>query len=152
MFALTSRCGNSRASWNTWPIRRRSTGTSTARAASNQSRPSRRTWPLAGRTSPAIALTSVVLPAPDAPNNAVTPGVGQANRALSSNGARRTVRSTSSTTLLSQPSAQAAREQLGEAESGEPEAKRQRCETRRRELAAGRLQGRVQGERQGLRL
>src|SRR5208282_190676 len=133
-------------------MRRCSTRTSTPPGPSYSTRSSRRMWPRAGVSRPAIALASVLLPAPDGPNSAVTPGVGDANRAVSWNVPRRSVRSTSSTALLAETRPQAAGDEFGDDESGEPEPERQCCQTRGGQVAARRLQRGVEREWQGLRL
>ena len=52
--------------------------------------------PRSGRSSPAIRLTTVVLPLPERPKRAVTPGVGDVNAASRSKSPRRRLTSTSS--------------------------------------------------------
>jgi hypothetical protein len=49
-------------------------------AVSTSTRPSTRSAPLSGRISPAMALTSDVLPEPDGPNSAVSPRRGETPR------------------------------------------------------------------------
>lgn len=64
-FSHTARFGNSRGSWNTTAMPRRWGG------VWSSARPSSSTVPAAGRSNPAMARSSVVLPAPDGPTSAV---------------------------------------------------------------------------------
>ena len=76
-FAATFRCGNNRASWNTYPMPRCSAGTSILMSPSKSTASSSATRPRSGRSRPAMMLMVVVLPHPDGPNSATTPGVGE---------------------------------------------------------------------------
>ena len=60
----TLRCGKSAYSWKTRPTRRRSGGTSMPLAVSSQRSSPSRTTPRSGRRSPAIARSTLDLPAP----------------------------------------------------------------------------------------
>ena len=62
MFSPTFRCGNSASDWNTMPRSRLCVGTRV------RSSPSSRIAPPLGSSSPAIILSSVVLPQPDGPS------------------------------------------------------------------------------------
>src|SRR5215470_10461429 len=69
--------------------------------------------PRSGTTRPAIMLTTVVLPAPEGPNRAVTP-FAVAKRALTVNSPRRFSTSTVSTLLSVKTHAGPARQAFGE--------------------------------------
>ena len=66
-------CGNKAESWNTYPKRRFSGGRFLRRDEEYMVRPSASISPSSGVTSPAMQLSSVVLPLPDGPNIAVIP-------------------------------------------------------------------------------
>src|SRR3954471_18916769 len=75
-------------------------------------------WPRSGITSPAIMLTSVVLPAPDGPKRAVTP-FAVAKRVLTVNSPRRFSTSTVSMLLSVKAHAGPPRQPFGEHERHE---------------------------------
>ena len=64
----TSRCGKSAYSWNTSPTERRSGGRSTPRRVSSQVAAPSAIRPRSGRSSPAIARSTLDFPAPDGPD------------------------------------------------------------------------------------
>ena len=66
----TVMCGNSAYSWKTRPTDRASGGRSTRAAASNQTSSPSAIRPRSGRRRPAIARSTVLLPAPDGPTRA----------------------------------------------------------------------------------
>ena len=76
--------GNNASDWNTYDRRRAAIPSDMRRVLSNQTSVPRAIRPLSGRTSPAIAASVVLLPAPEWPNRIVIPG-GTSNAASSSN-------------------------------------------------------------------
>src|SRR5262249_4856670 len=92
------RCGNRAGSWRNRPTRRRQGGTKQPGGVVEVStRPPSVTWPRRGGTRPAIASSTVVLPAPDGPNSASRSPAATLSAALTLNSRRSTSTSASST-------------------------------------------------------
>src|SRR5258705_13283361 len=96
------------------------------------------TRPRSGVTRPAIMLTTVVLPAPEGPNKAVTP-FAVAKRALRVNAPSRFSTSTLSMLLSVKAHAGAARQPFGEHERHQRDRDRDQHQASRGCIAAGRL-------------
>src|SRR5690348_8380315 len=108
-------------------------------------------WPRSGRKRPAIALISVVLPAPERPNNAVSPP------ALSNAASRRNAPKLCSTATLSMSQPQRAAggaldQPLGDEQRRQRNRDRDERQAERRRIAARHLYQRVDQGRQRLRL
>src|SRR6201988_573436 len=147
----TSRCGKSRASWNTQPTARSSAGTLMSLAVSSSTSPSSSMRPRAGVDNPDRTETSVDLPAPDRPKRAVTPGVGAENSTSSEKSPRSRLHENSSMSGA-QAAAHAARQPFGQQQADKPQRYGQRRDPQRRSVAVGGLDRGVQRERQGARL
>src|SRR6266545_1153344 len=93
-------------------MRRRWAGTSTRACESNRTVLSSLMRPRSGLSKPAIMLTMVVLPAPEGPNKAVTPGV-VSNSAASRKSPSRFSTATVSTLFTMETCAGAARQPFG---------------------------------------
>src|SRR5215469_16207615 len=133
-------------------MRRRSTGTARPRRVSVSTSSSTRISPVSGASSPAMRLTSVVLPLPERPKSAVMPGVGASNLASRENSGRRRITETySMSALTAEQDAHAPHQQLCGEQPEQPERERQDRKTQCQHLAVGGLHGGVEGERQGAR-
>src|SRR5262245_47928528 len=132
-------------------MRRRCGGTFTLASESNRSRPLHRMRPRSGAISPAIMLTTEVLPEPEGPNSAMA-RLALSKRTTTEN------RPSCFSTLISitstpvQPGAGAAREPCREHEREERHRDRHDDETQRRGVAARHLGEAVDRRRDGLRL
>src|SRR6516162_8399602 len=124
-------------------MRRRSTGTVSPRRTSVSTSPSRQTVPESGASRPAITLVSELLPLPERPNSAMTPGVGAVKVASSRNPASCLTMETSSTSAA-EITAHAPHQQLGPEQS---EREGQDGEPQRERIPAGGLHGGVQRKR-----
>src|SRR6056300_341196 len=69
----TEKCGNNKSCWNTYPIPRRCAGRLTRCSLENKTSSFRAICPSVGAKAPEIACAIVDFPAPERPNNAVTP-------------------------------------------------------------------------------
>src|SRR5215469_13813288 len=133
-------------------MRRRSTGTARPRRVSVSTSSSTRISPVSGASSPAMRLTSVVLPLPERPKSAVMPGVGASNLASRENSGRRRITETySMSALAAEQDAHAPYQQLCREEPEQPERERQDRKPQRQHVAVRGLHGGVKGERQGAR-
>src|SRR5712671_6987480 len=133
---------------------RRRAGTNTPLAVSVSTSPSTAIWPRVGRISPAIALTSEVLPEPERPNSAVSPP--PLSKAASS---RKSPRRCSTATLsmsylLDPPDAPrgALDQRLGGEQCQHRNRDRNESQPQGREIAAGHLGQHVDRGRQRLGL
>ena len=107
--------------------------------------------PRSGRSSPAIRLITVVLPLPERPKSAVTPGVAARMRLeIEVAAAQGDVDFEHGSTPDAAP--QRARRPLGEHQPAQPEQEREPRQPRGERIATGRLQRRVQRKRQRARL
>src|SRR6266446_26971 len=111
-------------------MRRRSTGTSVSTSSP------RRTSPASGAISPEMMLTSVVLPLPERPNSAMTPGVGAANVASSENPERFLTTETCNI-LAAQQAAHAPHQQFGGQKSEQTQPEGQHRKPQRQCVAGG---------------
>src|SRR6266436_1344809 len=109
-------------------MRRRSTGTSVSTSSSS------RMSPASGAESPEMMLTRVVLPLPERPNSAMTPGVGAANVASSDNPGRFLTTETCNI-LAAQPAAHAPHQQFGgqKSDQAQPEGQHRKPQRQRSE-------------------
>src|SRR5688572_15081677 len=99
-------------------MRRWCDGTLTRAAESNSTASSRTIRPRSGVSRPAIMLTSVVLPAPDGPNSAVTPPAAW-KRATKEKSPSFFSTSTDSTSISEETRAGAARQPFGDDEGSQ---------------------------------
>src|SRR6476646_5303982 len=136
-------------------MRRRSTGTAMPAWVSVRMSSPRRTLPLSGARSPEMMLTRVVLPLPERPKRAMTPGVGAAKSASRANPDRRMLTATCSTATPTYSPAQSpahpAHQQLGGEQPRQAKAEGQQREAQRQRVAAGSLHGGVERQRQRAR-
>src|SRR5579863_5063406 len=136
-------------------MRRRSGGRWMPRAVSVRTVPESCTSPSSGGRSPASISTSVVLPLPERPKRAITPGVGALKAACSSKSGRRFLSATRSIFRASgwpaEPAPDAPHQKLSREQPREPQREGQDRKTQRHRIAIGRLHGGVEGERQGAR-
>jgi len=102
--------------------------------------------PESGASRPAITLVSELLPLPERPNSAMTPGVGAVKVASSRNPASCLTMETSSTSAA-EITAHAPHQQLGREQSEQAERKGQDGEPQRERIPAGGLHGGVQRKR-----
>src|SRR6202162_3831351 len=125
-------------------MRRRSTGMSVSTSSSS------RMSPASGAESPEMMLTSVVLPLPERPNSAMTPGVGAANVASSENPGRFLTTETCNI-LAAQQAAHAPHQQFGGQQSQQAQPEGQHRKPQRQCVAGGRLHRGIEreGERAG---
>src|ERR1700730_4909228 len=107
--------------------------------------------PRSGASSPEIMLTSVVLPAPEGPNTAVTPLL-VAKRALREKSPSRFSTSTASMLFPVEAHAGAARQPFGRYQRGKRDRDRHEHQARRLRVAVGHLGEGVDGRRDRLRL
>src|SRR5690348_6514264 len=110
--------------------------------------------PSSGRLSPASARTTEVLPAPERPNSATTPGTGAENAASTRKSPcrLRIARSSIGAPSASHDPPHPAGENFGENEPGDRERDRDAREARRHWIAARSLDRGVDRERHGLGL
>src|ERR1700741_1583359 len=128
-------------------MRRRSTGTAMARCVSVRTSSPSRISPASGASSPEIRLTNVLLPLPERPNSAITPGTGAAKVASSTKPAR-ALRTATCSTSATQIAAHAPYQQFRGQEPGETECERDHREAQRERVARRRLHRRVERQRQ----
>src|ERR1700724_2310033 len=132
-------------------MRRRCGGTLMRAAESNSTVSSIAMRPRSGATSPEIMLTSVVLPAPEGPNTAVTP-LPVWKRARREKSPSRFSTSSASILFPVEAHAGAARKPLRGDQRGERDRNGHQHETPRRRVAVGRLGEGIDGGRDRLRL
>src|SRR5258708_4435798 len=129
-------------------MRRRSTGSAIpARVSVRTSSPSA-TSAESAPMSPEMMLTSVVLPLPERPKSAMTPGVGAAKLARSEKCARSRTTETRSMLLAAEPRPHAAHHQLRGQKAEQPEPEGQYREAQREFLSSRGLHRRIERERQ----
>src|SRR6185437_15710431 len=136
-------------------MRRRSAGRQIRARVSVRVMPSSSTRPSSGCSSPEMMLTSVVLPQPERPKSATTPGVGAsscANSLKASQRLRTETRSMMKSDASPEPSASeepvdTPGEELGEHEPEDAERDGEHGESHRRGLATRLLDGGVERER-----
>src|SRR5215469_17317612 len=118
-------------------MRRCSAGTSTPARVSVRVVPVSCTSPSSGGRRPAIDSTRVVLPLPERPKSAVTPGVGASKRAVRVKAPRRLRTETRSMAqwLAAQAAPHAPYQELGGEETGESEDEGQDREPQRQCIA-----------------
>src|SRR5689334_7667144 len=121
-------------------MRRRSTGMAIPLRASASTSPSRQTAPASGFSSPEMTLVSVLLPLPERPNSAMTPGVGAVKVASRRNCASCLTTETSSTSAA-KVTTYAPHQQLRRDESDETERERENGKPQRERISARRLHG-----------
>src|SRR5712691_4185984 len=121
------------------------------RSVSVSTSPSTTIRPRRGRKRPAIALTSVVLPAPERPNSAVRPAP-LSNAASSTKSPKRCVTATLSTSEPQGTAGGALDQHLRDEQREERDRDRDGGQPQRREIAARYLDQRVDRGRQGLGL
>src|SRR6516164_1209859 len=131
-------------------MRRRSTGTAIPRPTSVRHSPSRLTVPTSGVTSPAITLVRVLLPLPERPKSAMTPGVGAVSVASRRNPGSCLSTETSSTSAA-EVTPHAPYQELGREQAQQPQREGQHGEAQRQRVAARGLHRGVKRERQRAR-
>src|SRR5579862_6469841 len=119
-------------------MRRCSAGTATPARVSVRTVSSRRMWPLSGGRSPEIRFTRVVLPLPERPKRAITPGVGAAKLADSEKAARCFSTDTSSMSVA-EIAPHAPHQQLGGQQSQNAEREGEDGQSQRHSLTARQL-------------
>src|SRR5215468_1766473 len=127
-------------------MRRCSTGTDMPRPTSVSGFPSRVTAPESGASNPAITLVSVLLPLPERPKRAMTPGVG-AVRVASRRKAPSCFITETSNTSTAEIAAHPPHQKLGRKQSEQAERERQYGESQRERVSAWGLHRRVQRKR-----
>src|SRR5215472_18631318 len=131
-------------------MRRRSTGTTIPRRTSVRHSPSRLTVPTSGVSSPAITLVSVLLPLPEPPKSAMTPGVGAVSVASRRNPASCLSTETSSTSAA-EVAPHAPYQELRREQPQQAQRKGQQGEPQRQRVATRGLHRGVKRERQRAR-
>src|SRR5215472_5353091 len=131
-------------------MRRSSAGTLSPRRMSVRHSPSRLTAPASGVSSPEITLTRVLLPLPECPKIAMTPGVGAVSVASRRNPGSCLTTETSNTSAAQVP-AHAPHQELRGQQSQYAEREGQYGEPQRERVSARGLHRGVEGERQRAR-
>src|SRR5262252_1829766 len=126
-------------------MRRCSTGTARPRLTSVSVSPSRVTAPPSGASNPAITLVSVLLPLPERPKRAMTPGVGAVKVASRRKAPSCFITETSSTSAA-QIAAHPPHQKLGREQSEQAEREGQYRQSQRERVSARGLHRRVQRE------
>src|SRR6266851_4028955 len=119
-------------------MRRRRAGTKIARSVSVRTSPSTIICPRSGRRSPAIALISEVLPAPERPNSAVRPPA-LSNAASSAKLPKWCWTATLSTSKSLGAARRPLDQHLGNEQGGERDRDRHQGQPKRRQIAARNL-------------
>src|SRR5579864_7858069 len=130
-------------------MRRRRAGTKMPRPVSVNTSPSTTIRPRSGRRSPAIALISEVLPAPERPNSAVRPSA-LSNEASSVKPPKWCATATLSMSEAVNAARRALDQDFGDQERGERDRDRHQGQAKRGEIAAGGLDQRIDRGRQRL--